>query len=151
MWDLPGTGIEPVSPALAGGFLTTELLGKSTIYDLDISSSITCMNESHSVVSDSLRPHGLYSPWNSPGQNTGFGSLSLQGIFPTQGLNKDLLHCRRILYQLNHWGSTQMLEWVAYPFSRGFSRPRKRPGVSFIASRFFTNWAILTCIVGTVI
>ena len=41
---------------------------------------------SHSVVSDSLRPHGLYSPWNSPGQNTGVGGLPLlQGIFPTQG------------------------------------------------------------------
>ena len=36
-------------------------------------------------MSDSLRPHGLYSPWNSPDQNTGVGSLSLlQGIFPTQ-------------------------------------------------------------------
>ena len=43
-------------------------------------------SESHSVVSDSLRPHGLYSPWNCPGQNTEVGSLSLlQGIFPTQG------------------------------------------------------------------
>ena len=42
-------------------------------------------NESHSIMSDSLKPHGLYSPWNSPGQNTGVGSLSLlQGIFPTQ-------------------------------------------------------------------
>ena len=41
-------------------------------------------SESHSVVSNSLGPHGLYSPWNSPGQNTGVGSLSLlQGIFPT--------------------------------------------------------------------
>ena len=45
-------------------------------------------SESHFVVSDSLRPHGLYNPWNSPGQNTGVGSLSLLwGIFPTQGLN----------------------------------------------------------------
>ena len=35
------------------------------------------MNESRSVVSDSLQQHGLYSPWNSPGQNTGVGSLSL--------------------------------------------------------------------------
>ena len=44
--------------------------------------------KSHSVVSDSLWLHGLYSPWHSPGQNTGVGSLSLlQGIFPTQGLN----------------------------------------------------------------
>ena len=40
-------------------------------------------SESHSVESDSLRPHGIYSPWNSPGQNTGVGSLSLlQGTFP---------------------------------------------------------------------
>ena len=46
------------------------------------------MNQVRSVTSDSLRPHGLYSPWNSPGQNTGVGSLSLfQGIFPTQGSN----------------------------------------------------------------
>ena len=44
-----------------------------------------------SVMSDSLWPHGLYSPWNSPGQNTGVGSLSLlQGIFPTQGSNPGL-------------------------------------------------------------
>ena len=63
-------------------------------------------SESHSVVSDSLQPHGLYSPWNSPGQNTGVGSLSLlQGIFPSQGSNPGLLHCRRILYHLSHWGS----------------------------------------------
>ena len=60
-------------------------------------------SESHSVLSDSLRPHGLYSPWNSPGQNTGVGSLFLlQGTFPTQGLNLDILHYRQILYQLNH-------------------------------------------------
>ena len=53
-----------------------------------------------------LRPNGLYSPWNSPGQNTWVGSLSLlQGIFPTQGLNPGLLHCRWILYQLSHKGS----------------------------------------------
>ena len=42
-------------------------------------------NESHSVVSNSLWSHGLYSPCNSPGQNTEVGSLSfLQEIFPTQ-------------------------------------------------------------------
>ena len=52
-------------------------------------------------MSDSLQPHGLYRPWNSPGQNTGVGSLSLiQGIFPTQGLNPGRQHCRWILYQL---------------------------------------------------
>ena len=54
-------------------------------------------------MSDSLLPHGLYSPWNSPGQNTGVGSLSLlQGIFPTQGLNPGLFLCRWMLYQLSH-------------------------------------------------
>ena len=53
--------------------------------------------DSHSVVSNSLPPHELYSPWNSPGQNMGMGSLSLlQWIFPTQGLNRGLLHCRWI-------------------------------------------------------
>ena len=51
---------------------------------------------------DSLRPHGLYNPWNSPGQNTGVGSLSLlQGIFSNPGL----LHCGQIFYQLSHKGS----------------------------------------------
>ena len=52
-----------------------------------------------------LQPHGIYSPWNSPGQNTGAGSLFLlQGIFPTQGSNSGLPHCRLILYQLSHKG-----------------------------------------------
>ena len=64
------------------------------------------LSESHSVVSDSLWPYGLYSPWNSPGQNTGVGSCSLlQRIFLTQGLNLGLPHCRRILYQMSHQGS----------------------------------------------
>ena len=59
-------------------------------------------------MSDSLWPHGLHSPWNPPGQDTGVGSLSLlQGILPTQGLNPGLLHCRWILYQLSHQGSSQ--------------------------------------------
>ena len=58
------------------------------------------------------RPCGLHSPRNSPGQNTGVGSLSLlQGIFPTQGWNPGLPHCRRILYQLSHQGSLCMLRF----------------------------------------
>ena len=64
------------------------------------------MCESCSVMSDSLPLCGLYSPWNSSGQNTGVGNLSLfQEIFPTQGSNPGLLHCRGILYQLSHKGS----------------------------------------------
>ena len=60
-------------------------------------------SESRSVVSDSLWPRGLYSPWNSPGQNTGVDSPSLlQGIFAIQGSNPDLLHCRQILCQLSY-------------------------------------------------
>ena len=98
------------------------------------------VSESHSVVSDSLWPHGLYSPWNSPGQNT-FLSL-LQGIFPTQGLNPGLLHYSRILYQLSHQGSPRIPERVAYPFSRESSQPNNRTGVSGIAGEFFTNWVI---------
>ena len=47
------------------------------------------------------------SPWNSPGQNTGVGSLFLlQRIFPSQGSNSGLPHCRKILYQLSHKGSS---------------------------------------------
>ena len=62
-------------------------------------------------MSDSLQPHVLYSPWNSPGQNTGVGSLSiLHGIFPTQGLTPGLLHCKRILYQLSYQGRPKTAE-----------------------------------------
>ena len=98
-------------------------------------------SESCSVVSDSLQHHGLYSPWNSPGQNTGVGSLSLlQGIFSTQGSNPGLPRCRQILYQLSHKGSPRILKWVAYPFCSGSSRPRNWTGVSRIAGGFFTSW-----------
>ena len=100
-------------------------------------------SESHSGVSNSLRPHGLYRVRNSPGQNTGVGSLSLlQGIFPTQGSNPGLPHCRQILYQLSHQGSPRIVEWAAYPFSRGSSWSRNRTGVSWIACIFFTNWVM---------
>ena len=97
-------------------------------------------SESRSVVSDSLWSHGLYSLWNSPGLNTGVGSLSLlQGIFPTQGLNPDLPYCRQIFYQLSHKGNPRMLQWVGYSFSRGSSRPRNQTGVTFISGRFCNN------------
>ena len=81
-----------------------------------------------------------YSPWDSLGQNTGVGSLSLlQGTSPSQGSNPGLLHCRRILYQQSHKGSPRVLEWVAYPFSSGSSQPRNQTGVPCIAGGFFTN------------
>ena len=62
-------------------------------------------------MSGSLQPHGLYSLWNSPGQNTGVGSLSiLQGIFPTQGSNPGFPHCGQILYQLSYKGSSPLMK-----------------------------------------
>ena len=68
-------------------------------------------SESRSVVSNFLQPHGL---WNSLGQNTGVGSLSLlQGIFPTQESNPGLPHCRQILHQLSHKGSPYALKFTA--------------------------------------
>ena len=63
-------------------------------------------SESRSVVSNSLQPPRLYSPWSSLGQDTGVGICSLlQGIFPTQESNQDLPHCGWILYHLSHQGS----------------------------------------------
>ena len=109
------------------------------------------------VVSNSVWPHRqqptrLRRPWDSPGKNTGVGSLSLlQGIFPTQGLNPGLPHCRRILNQLSHQGSPGILEWVGYPFSSGSSWPRNWTGVSGIAGGFFTNWAIREALIAILI
>ena len=81
-------------------------------------------SESHSVMSDSLWPCGLYSPWTSPGQNTGVGSLFLlQGILPIQGLNPGLPHCRQILCQLSHHGSQKKRSW-GHIWPRGHCLPR---------------------------
>ena len=75
-------------------------------------------------------PMGLYSSWNSPGQNTGVGSLSLLwGFFPNQGSNPGLPRCRQILYQLSQKGSPRIREWVSYPFSSRSSLPRKQTTV----------------------
>ena len=88
-----------------------------------------------SVLSDPLLP---YSPWNSPEQNTGVGSLYfLQGIFPTQGSIPGLLHCRQILYQLSHKGTPRILEWVAYPFSCGSSQPKDELGSPALRRIFY--------------
>ena len=66
---------------------------------------------SYSVLSNSLQRYGLQPTrllclWDFPGKNTGVGChFFLQGIFPTQGSNLGLLHCRQILYCLSHQGS----------------------------------------------
>ena len=72
---------------------------------------VLCVCISHSVMSDSLQPHGLQPtrllcPWDSPGNNTGIGGHALlQGIFPTQGSNPRLPHCGQIFYHLSHQGN----------------------------------------------
>ena len=102
-----------------------------------------CESKSHSVVSNSLWPPWIIQSMDSPGQNTRVGSLPfLQRIFPTQRSNPGLPHCRRILYQLSHKGSSRILEWVAYPFSSRSSQPRNWIRVSCTEGRFFTNWAV---------
>ena len=93
--------------------------------------------------SPALQADSLRAEPQGKRKNTGVGSLSLlQRIFPTQGSNLGLQHCRQILYELSHKGSPRILEWVAYPFSRGSSQPRDQTGVSCIAGQFFTNWAM---------
>ena len=120
-----------------------------------------------------LQPTRLLCPWNSLGKNTGVGGhFLLQRIFPTQGSNLSLLHCRWILTTeppgkpsytryisslftivspIGHSlsGSSvhgilqaRILEWVAILFSRGSSQPRDRTWVSCIAGGFFTTRAI---------
>ena len=98
----PGAWQEPKSNCISGKHLSRSPraggCSKRVIYLKSLSES-----ESRSVPSASLRSRGVYSPWDSPGQNTGVGSLSLlQGISPTQGSNPGLSHCRQILYQLSH-------------------------------------------------
>ena len=79
---------------------------------------------------------------DSPGKNTGVGYYApLQGIVPTQGWNPSLPHCSWILYCLSHQGSPRILEWAAYPFSRGSSQPSNWTRVSSIAGGFVTSWA----------
>ena len=87
----------------AACFLFISLLWSCTPVWISGYAGIVKRSESRSVVSSSLQSHGLYSPWNSPGQSTGVVSHSLlHGIFPTQGSNPSLPHCRRILYHLSH-------------------------------------------------
>ena len=91
----------------------TEELYKKDLHDPDnLCDSTDCSPPGSSV-------HG-----ESPGQNSGVGCHALlQGIFPTQGSNPGLPHCRWILYHMSHQGSPRILEWVAYSFSKGEKIP----------------------------
>ena len=118
---------------------------------LGISIFILKWNKSCSAMSNFLWPHWLYSLWNSPGQNTTVGSLSLlQWIFPTQILNPGLPHHRRILYQLRYQGSPIFILQMRKPKIQRLYRVEKdqnpdlwvsRPGFSYswLCPRVFMN------------
>ena len=103
-------------------------------------------SESCSVTSNSLQLHGRYSPWNSSGQNTGVGSLSLlQGIFQTQESNPGLLHCRRILYQLSYKRNYSSALWdkmgkVIVLRQRGERKKREEWVVSSVQPHSWKWW-----------
>ena len=82
-------------------------------------------------------------PWNFPDQNTGMGSWIslLQGIFQLRDRTQVSYIAGRFFISWSTRGSPRTEEWVAYPFSRGSSRPRNRTRVSCITGRFFTSWA----------
>ena len=83
-----------------------------------------------------------YSPWDSPGQNTGVGSHSLSRG-SSQSRDQTQVSCitSGFFYCLSHQGSPRILESVAYPFSRESFRPRNQTRVYCIEGRFFTSWA----------
>ena len=111
--DLLDPGIKPMSlasPSLSDGFFTTSATYVVCQYFLPFHRLSFHFVETSSVGQKlfSLMSHYLkeISVWNSPGKNTVVDRHSLlQGIFPTQGSNPGLLHCRQILYYLSHQGS----------------------------------------------
>ena len=88
----------------------------------------------------------LCDPGNSPGQNTGVGSLSLlQGIFPTQISNPGLPHCRRILYQLSHKGSLSQkrgttVQQLGIALRGGPRRPLHQLSAGSTGLCYITSW-----------
>ena len=108
-----------VSSSLMKTFIIIEIVIFNNIYINANIKNININNESenkiHSVMSNSLWSHGLYSPWNFLGQNTRVSSLSLlHGIFPTQESNPGLLHCKQILYQLSYVGAKRQRKLLMF-------------------------------------
>ena len=112
----------------------------------------TRSNRAYAVLNCSVMYWLCATPWTVAHQaplSMGFsrqeywsGLPLLQGIFPNQGSNQGLPHCRQILYHLSHCGSPWILEWVAHPFSRGrTSQSRNWNRDSCIAGGIFTTWA----------
>ena len=141
--DLSNPATEPRSSA--GGFFIIWATREAQEYwsGLPIPSPVDLPNPGVEPGSPTLQADSLPAEPQGKPKNTGVGCLSLlQWICPTQESNQCFLHCRQILYQLSHWGNPRILEWVAYPFSRGSSWSRNQTGVSCTAGEFFTNWAV---------
>ena len=102
------------------------------------------VSESCSVVSNSLRLHGLNNAWNSPGQNTGVGSCHFSRG-SSQPWDWTQVSCTTGGF-LTSWATREAQEYWSgkpiHPFSRGSSQPRNQTGVSWIVGGFFTNWAV---------
>ena len=84
-----------------------------------------------------------------PTPDLGGGEGQLAGNWVQSSLVNDLYECIQssicnktsVFYHLKHQGSTRILEWVAYPFSRGSSWSKNQTGVSCITGRLFTSQA----------
>ena len=96
----------------------------------DFVSVVSCLVGSDSLQPRGLQPTRLLCPWNSLGKNTAVGCHSLlQGIFPIQGSNPSLLHCRQILYHLSHQGGPMRDESLLKNHSLFFSLPAEPQGM----------------------
>ena len=142
------TYITSLSISLPGHLDYYHVLAFVNIAAMNIAAVLwTCAVFMHSVMPNSLPLMDCSLPGSSvhgdsPGKNTDMGCHALlQGIFPNQGSNPGLPHCRWILSCLIHQGSSRIPEWIAYAFYRGSFSPRNQTSVSCIAGRFFTSWA----------
>ena len=148
-WDFPGKSTRVGCHFLLQGIFPTQGLNpglshcRQMLYHLSHQGSpkMSCCCQDASVVSDSVRPHGLQPTrllhlWDSPGKNNGVDChFLLQGIFPTQGSNPGLPHCRQMLYRLSHQGSSghkNYLKWINMLCASGGSR-----GESFLVFSSF--------------
>ena len=131
----PPANLKPSTGCEWGEKNSPSLRSETFLSEYECSSS----SVSHSVVSDSLRPHGLQSarilcPWDSSGKNTGVGCrFLLQGIFPTQGSNLDLLRCRQILYHLSYKDMDSSCQFPSAP-----CHPSRTQG-NFLLQRTFPS------------
>ena len=105
--------------------------------------SLVRLYQYSSVMSNSLWPNGLYSPWNSLGQNTGVEAFPFSSEYSQPRDLTQVCHIAGgIFCQLSRRARLRTLEWAAYPFSSRSSWPRNLTRVSCIAGGFFTNLAI---------